>query len=39
MHLGILCLQVVLVHTGVDEIIKGMNGEETEGGEEPRGEG
>ena len=38
-HSGIMCLQVMVTDTGIDEIIKGMDGEETEGGGEPRGEG
>lgn len=36
---GILGLQVRVADIGVDEIIRGMDGEETEGGGEPRGEG
>ena len=33
---GIMCLQVMVADTGVDEIIRGTDGGETEGGGEPK---
>ena len=33
---GVMCLQVMVADTGVDEIIRGTDGGETEGGEEPK---